>query len=260
MPLYIIVPDRDPLLDSLVYLAHSQLIPLARVALLDAFWSDPSPLFDPTLPQADAYFSYFETQVRLALYNWQKYRIPQLQLKHVVDISKMMVAGSNRTEMEGYVGDILEGDARAIASEVVDLTVRLFLCVPIWSFWQGVSHEETCLTWVDGTVQGAFLRHFKGGKDRKSPKLSNGWSSPGLSAQSWESEKLVKGKEKPTKLERDFTARNLEEVVGLRVVWTGNLLDHLLIREEDGTVAIFHHAAFLHYQAIRYVFIIWDWE
>ncbi len=41
MPLYVTVPDRDPLLDSLVYLTHSPLIPIARVAILDAFVMNP---------------------------------------------------------------------------------------------------------------------------------------------------------------------------------------------------------------------------
>jgi hypothetical protein len=158
----------------------------------------------------------------------------------------MMQAGSNRMEMENYLGEVLAGDCKVITSEIVDLTVRLFFCVPIWSFWEGVRTSETTLTWVDGTVAGAFWRHFRwrGKEDLDSPKWEIGKSEYSL--------QKVESKQKSVKLEKNFTARNIEELAGLRIVWTGNLLDHLQIRREENTVCIFHHAAFLHYQADRY--------
>lgn len=42
-----------------------------------------------------------------------------------------------------------------------------------------------------------------------------------------------------------FTARNLDLIVGLNVELTTNIADHLLLREEEKTVLIFHHASFL---------------
>lgn len=48
-------------------------------------------------------------------------------------------------------------------------------------------------------------------------------------------------------LDRTFTARNIERIGGIRIVWTSNLIDHLRMRD-DRSVALFHHAAYLHYQ------------
>jgi hypothetical protein len=50
------------------------------------------------------------------------------------------------------------------------------------------------------------------------------------------------------KLSFQFTARNLDLMAGLRVELTTNLADHLLLREDENTVLIFHHASFLKHQ------------
>jgi hypothetical protein len=236
MPLYVIVPDRDPLQDPLMFLAGGALIPLCKVALLDSFWGDPGPLFDTTRASVDRYFEYFETQCRLALYNWEKYDLSELRFRHVTEVAGMLKAGARRDEMEIYLAERLLGDCSVIASEIVDLTVRLLLMVPVWSFWQGVSPGETSLTWVEGTVGGALKRHFRGRGASKSE------------------ENVQIMIEQPMLLEKSFTAMNIEEVAGMRVVWTTNLLDHLKMRHEDNSVAIFHHASFLSYQKNKYVF------
>ncbi|KAH6984222.1 hypothetical protein BKA56DRAFT_580767 [Ilyonectria sp. MPI-CAGE-AT-0026] len=48
-------------------------------------------------------------------------------------------------------------------------------------------------------------------------------------------------------LDRDFNARNLDVIGGLKVELTNNLLDHLEVVDIEGetTVMIFHHASFL---------------
>jgi len=50
------------------------------------------------------------------------------------------------------------------------------------------------------------------------------------------------------KLDRPFTARNLERIAGLKIVWTDNLPDHLRLMRDDTEVAIYHHASFLEHQ------------
>lgn len=47
------------------------------------------------------------------------------------------------------------------------------------------------------------------------------------------------------KLERLFTARNLEWVADIQVIWTSNLADHLQLEDDDTKVRIFSHASFL---------------
>jgi len=47
------------------------------------------------------------------------------------------------------------------------------------------------------------------------------------------------------KLERLFTARNIEWIADIQVIWTSNLADHLQLEDDDTKVRIFSHATFL---------------
>ncbi|KAL8993911.1 MAG: hypothetical protein Q9169_005985 [Polycauliona sp. 2 TL-2023] len=47
------------------------------------------------------------------------------------------------------------------------------------------------------------------------------------------------------KLPQSFTAANLEKVGGIRILWTNNLGDHLLLRDDDTKVMLFHHVSAL---------------
>ncbi|KUJ21226.1 uncharacterized protein LY89DRAFT_770466 [Mollisia scopiformis] len=50
-----------------------------------------------------------------------------------------------------------------------------------------------------------------------------------------------------TKFPRSFNARQLTRIAGFEIIWTNNLLDHLLLEDDDGTlkVYIFHQAKIL---------------
>ncbi|KAK4125770.1 hypothetical protein N657DRAFT_678823 [Parathielavia appendiculata] len=50
-----------------------------------------------------------------------------------------------------------------------------------------------------------------------------------------------------SRLGRPFTARNLAYVGSMKIKWTSNIVDHLLLSDDDQTVFIFHHAGFLRY-------------
>lgn len=47
------------------------------------------------------------------------------------------------------------------------------------------------------------------------------------------------------KLPKSFNAMALAEIGNIQIVWTNNLADHLLMRNDDTKVTIFHHADFL---------------
>lgn len=47
------------------------------------------------------------------------------------------------------------------------------------------------------------------------------------------------------KLPKTFNALTLDEIGNIQIVWTNNLADHLLMRNDDTKVTIFHHAFFL---------------
>ncbi|OIW33077.1 hypothetical protein CONLIGDRAFT_711047 [Coniochaeta ligniaria NRRL 30616] len=45
-----------------------------------------------------------------------------------------------------------------------------------------------------------------------------------------------------------FTARNIQHISGIKIKWTENLVDHLLLTDDDQTVFIFHCVGFLRFQ------------
>ena len=47
------------------------------------------------------------------------------------------------------------------------------------------------------------------------------------------------------KLPKVFTASNLERIAGIQVQWTSNLADHLVLKDDDTKVMLFHQASFL---------------
>lgn len=49
------------------------------------------------------------------------------------------------------------------------------------------------------------------------------------------------------KLGMEFTVRNLAVMGGMKVRWTNNIVDHLLLSDDDQTVFIFHHVGFLRF-------------
>jgi len=51
------------------------------------------------------------------------------------------------------------------------------------------------------------------------------------------------------RLRRLFTARHLACIGGIRIRWTDNLMDHLLLSDDDRAVFIFHNVSFLRYQS-----------
>ncbi|PMD14935.1 hypothetical protein NA56DRAFT_582775 [Hyaloscypha hepaticicola] len=47
------------------------------------------------------------------------------------------------------------------------------------------------------------------------------------------------------RLPKIFNAVNLGRIAGIKVCWTSNLADHLLMNDDEGMVTLFHHVTFL---------------
>lgn len=77
------------------------------------------------------------------------------------------------------------------------------------------------ITWTEGS-----LRSFLNGYFDTSPELSCD----------------------QIRLPKSFDAWSLENVAGIKVSFTDNLVDHLRLVDDDGKVMIFHHASFLERQ------------
>ncbi|PMD61103.1 uncharacterized protein K444DRAFT_611378 [Hyaloscypha bicolor E] len=117
------------------------------------------------------------------------------------------------------VVDLVERDGDTLVCEAIDLAARLWIMVDIGQLSWGFVPGQKSMQWEDGKL---------------TELLHNRFGDPGPSKLGIR-----------VKLERLFTARNLERIAGLQIVWTSNLSDHLKLKDDDTRVAIFYHATFL---------------
>ena len=63
-------------------------------------------------------------------------------------------------------------------------------------------------------------------------------------------------------LPKNFTAANIERIAGIKIQWTSNLADHLLLRDDDTRVMFYFQASFLelHKQCPRCVDLWASWQ
>jgi hypothetical protein len=124
----------------------------------------------------------------------------------------------------------MEAGAEDALSDVIDLAAGILSMTRIGSFRQIIGPSRTTLQWKDEeSLMGFLSREF-----RMSP-----WDVRAMES---------------VKLERLFTARNLERIAGMEIMWTSNLADHLRLLDDDRRVAIFHHAHFLNNIQQRYLY------
>lgn len=209
----------DPLQDVLYTLSRQPMGARCRTAILNAFWNRSSSTESLAVP-LDIYVEYFEEQCRLALHNWERYDISNIRFYHLVEIVGMIHERKSRMHIESHLKTILECDCREVSSEIVDLSVRLLLMIQTGSYRQVLIPGQASLSWTDGAICHTLSTYFSHHNVLKDT----------------------------IELDKAFTARNIERISGIRIVWTGNLLDHLRLSEDDSSLTIFHHASFLHCQ------------
>ncbi len=177
--------------------------------------------------QCDEYFRYYSEQCRLALHDGGQH-ISLRTHQGIVDIVCHLKQSLTREEvienLRSRLSDPEHDNAGEILNNSIDLAVRLLLMVEVGGLQYGIS-GHTPLRWMEGTLRDFVHQRFD--------------------------QPLVLGRER-MKLGKIFTARNLQRIAGIQIVWTTNLADHLRMRDDDTRVAIFHYASFLEYQRSRY--------
>jgi hypothetical protein len=177
------------------------------------------------------YFRYQEEQNRLAIYN-DRYIGSTATYRDIVKIIHELCGEDlDRDTLRARYQETFEKEASDTDSSptayddsdecidhLVDLAVRLWVMIPIGGFRQ-VSLPGTSLNWQKGSLQDALAAQFE----------------PGMALK----ESIPLGKV--------FNAHNLEQIGGIRIIWTSNLADHLRVQDDPTRVSIFHHAAFLNY-------------
>lgn len=119
-----------------------------------------------------------------------------------------------------------------LISQAIDLAIRIWLMVDVGEVAGSLVPGQTPLVWANGTLKGFIENQF--GSPIPAPKTIR------------------------VKLDKVFTARNLECIAGLQIIWTDNLSDHLRLTADtvadDRCIAIFHHISVLKHHKDNQVF------
>ncbi|KAK1753217.1 hypothetical protein QBC47DRAFT_54078 [Echria macrotheca] len=145
----------------------------------------------------------------------------------LVDIADMILAGATRGQVCSSLAcppatnNTNRDDIDRTIHTTVDLCGSLLLMAQVGVHKFGFS-RTTPLSWSgEQTLRQAVEQHFQ--------------PQQGLQPDHPRMNKL-------------FTAKNLSLIAGIKIKWTNNIVDHLLLSDDDQSVAIFHHAEFLKYQ------------
>lgn len=177
----------------------------------------------------DSYFLFYAKQCELFLYDSARH-ISARTHRDIVDIAKCLkdsVARDRITEdlkAELHVSKPTSNKDDLVRASI-HLTANLLLMTEFCSLDYSFSGGEQ-LHWTEGSIKDCLEKHFK---------------VPGDLAEK-------------VKLEPAFNALNLIRIAGLDIEWTANLSDHLRLKENDKTIAIFHYASFLECQDNRFAF------
>ncbi|KAE8441669.1 hypothetical protein EG329_004590 [Mollisiaceae sp. DMI_Dod_QoI] len=176
-------------------------------------------------PFRDAnYFQYFSDQVRVVQKLSGQHAIIRT-FRQIVDVVDQFRAGSTygdiTTALQARLPVPNPEDSDELVADAIDLVVRLWLMVHMGRMRHGVMMGHSTLNWTNGALAAVVESRFQ-----HQLALTDS-----------------------VKLQRYFTARNLERMVGVTIKWTSNIADHLRLTEDGFTVVlnIFHHATFLEY-------------
>ncbi len=111
-----------------------------------------------------------------------------------------------------------------LITNAIDLAARVLTMASIGSVQRGIVLGQSQLVWTEGLLCDLLSKRFD---DQTKADTS----------------------QSRVRLERAFTARNMERMLGFRIKWTSNLADHLRLKEDGNNFAvnIFHHVAFLEF-------------
>ncbi|KAL9127056.1 MAG: hypothetical protein Q9217_004000 [Psora testacea] len=117
-----------------------------------------------------------------------------------------------------------------LAETLTDLAASTWLMLSIGKFPGDISYDEH-------VIWGKGLLHSGLPKDTEATELSDS-----VIKRTFPSEYTSKD---TVKLPQSFTAAHLEKIGGIEIRWTNNLADHLLLRDDDTKLMLFHQVSIL---------------
>ncbi|KAF6236671.1 hypothetical protein HO173_004962 [Letharia columbiana] len=197
--------------------------------LSNVFDLQPFELHLSTIQATDnAYESFFTRYAYLCKLAANKDReIERVTHWHLVEIIALLKDhGSTREEIAAMITqDPVIAHSGSLARTLVDLAAGLWLMLLISKYPGDISYDEPII-WRDNE---------KLGEERH--ELNEGFINKNFSCR-YNSTDLVK-------LPQAFTAAHLEQIGGIKVEWTSNLADHLLLKDDDTKLMLFHQVSIL---------------
>jgi hypothetical protein len=180
----------------------------------------PSPYLSLSL---EVYFRYYLWQADLFMHDAGNHVLVRTH-HDILKISEILNQNLDRAEVRekacSQVFPNKRADQDKSLNASINLAVRLLLMIDVGNIPNGFSGYRS-LQWDQGT-----LRQFLA--DQFTPRAAP--------------------LQERVRLEKGFTARNIERIAGIRLRWTDNLADHLRLfdsEDDELVVSIFHHASFL---------------
>ena len=234
-------PDFDTIPIPLDQYTLSQPLqrPILRQQFIAAFFSVDIDLL--TLKQSDNAFSaFFARYAALCVLAINKQHALSAVSHHTVTrVKSLIVPGVSYRALQGKLQDEIETLDMPwhVTATLLDLIATTWLMVTVGDFPGDLSYDEPML-WESGPLVTRSLEQVPGLKYeliRRKEKIVvvNHSFSPVYPA-----EDIVK-------LPQTFTAASLETIGGIEIHWTNNLADHLLLRDDDTKLLLFHHVSVL---------------
>ncbi|KAF2964625.1 hypothetical protein GQX73_g8954 [Xylaria multiplex] len=167
-----------------------------------------------------AYAEYFRRQWYSMATDADGRYVATQKVDDIFQVVQLLIQGHHRNAIVSRLTQVNPIASASACNSSIDLAARLLLMLKIGV----VKHQASphlCLKWEKGNLQGFVRERFD--------------KSPVLDAHR-------------VKLPKSFDAWSISIVGGLKVEFTDNLADHLLLINDDTTVLLFHHASFLECQ------------
>ena len=229
----IIVYDADDKAESALqcYLLSQplQALSLRYYFLLNVFALEPHDLHVSTVQATDnAYESFFTRYALLCKLAANKDReVEKVTHWHLLDITALLrKQDSTREEVATTVmQNSVISNSESLARTLVDLAAGLWLMLSIGKYPGDISYDEP-IVW--GDYERLAEASYESDKGLINRSFSLHYNSTDL-----------------VKLPQAFTAAHLEQIGGIKVIWTSNLADHLLLKDDDTKLMLFHQVSIL---------------
>lgn len=211
-------PRAFPLRDTL----HGPVSQDAKIAIFENLWPSQFATTDEEgFAGWDAYFSFYARECNAALVDEGKYFCARTH-EDVVRIARLLITEPTKENIETSIRRDLVGvrpseEQKQMIDSSIVVAVRILSMVNVGY----IPSEIPCrldICWRDGSLANAIHSHFDTAPEHLDDNVILG---------------------------QDFTARNIDRVSGIGIIWTDNLADHLRLVERDKKVCMFQHVPFL---------------